>query len=99
MNETSTPSLIAAPFTLAICLPGTIGLATTEAPSVDNRLLSGGFQRTYEDAFTRNMPLQGGARTAYTALTLSLFGEAGPDVVIGAVDWLFTIEEFREPED
>ncbi len=99
MHTTPTSSLIAAPFALAICLPGAIGMATTEAPALDQRLLSGGSQRTYEDAFARNIPLQEVARTAYTALTLALFGEAGHDVVIGRDNWLFTIQEFRQPEN
>ncbi|MEM9435653.1 MAG: hypothetical protein AAGA15_01320 [Pseudomonadota bacterium] len=95
--HTTSSLLVAVPFAIGISLPGFIGLATTDAPWPDTSLLSGHYQRLYEDAFKGNMPLRDGARAAYTALTMAVFHEAGPDVVIGDQNWIFTAEEFREP--
>ena len=92
MYRSLSPYMTALPFLVAVSVPGAIGLALTEVPLQDRAVLSGGYQRAYEDAFTENMPLTDTARAAYTAMTLALFGEAGPEVVV-ADNWVFTTEE------
>lgn len=96
-NKRSFP--VAMMFLLGVSLPGAIGLSTTESPKLDSGVLSGSYQRIYESEFTQNMPLRNWAGATYRALTLALFNEAGPEIVIGDSDWLFTIEEFGNPAE
>lgn len=89
--------LISFPFLAAIGATGITGFASTALPSADTPILTGGFQRLYEDDFATNIPFDGFAQTAYTALTLVAFGQASADVVVAEQDWIFTAEEFYEP--
>ena len=90
-------SLLPTSFALAIAVPAALGLATTELPRADLSVMSGTYQRAYEDRFVDGFPLTEISREAYTALNLALFNQTDPEVVIGADDWLFTTEEFRAP--
>ncbi|WP_147125341.1 alginate O-acetyltransferase AlgX-related protein [Shimia ponticola] len=82
-------------FASALAIPALYGLSTTEGPAPDLSVLSGAYQRAYEDRFADTLPLNDVARGAMNALTLAAFGQTGPDVVIGDDQWLFTAEEFR----
>lgn len=93
--QTESHPFMAAAFLFGIGLPGAIALVTTETSHLDQNLIEGAFQRSYEDDFASNVPLHNQASAAYTAVTLALFRQAGPEVVIGKQDWLFTAEEFR----
>lgn len=94
-----TASMTAAAFCVGIGVPCVIGLASTPAPTPGAGALSGSFQRGYEENFADSFPMSQTARAAYTALTLAAFNEAGPEVLIGADEWLFTAEEFRDPDE
>lgn len=98
MYRSISPYMTALPFLVAVSVPGVIGLTTTDVALQDRTIISGSYQRAYEDAFTENMPLSDAARASYTAVTLALFGQAGPDVVV-AGDWIFTTEEMRAPDE
>lgn len=84
-------------FGAAIAVPAALGLTKTPLPSADLSVVKGEYQSVYENAFSEDFPLSDLSKDVFNALTLGLFGQAHPDVVVGTDNWLFTIEEFREP--
>lgn len=86
-------------FAVGIAVPGVLGLVTTELPSPELSVLSGAYQRAYEDGFTDGFPMTNRSQELFTAVNLAFFGQTSPDVVIGDAEWLFIGEEFQQPTD
>lgn len=95
MKKSVHSTVTSAAFACVIGIPGAIGLATTELPDTNISVLKGAYQRTYEDRFSEGFLFSTFSREALNALNISLFGQASPDVVVGANEWLFTGEEFE----
>jgi alginate O-acetyltransferase complex protein AlgJ len=98
MTSIASPLRTIIPALSVLATAGAIGFGTTRVPLHDAHLLAGSYQRAYEDGFAANMPFTDLAQAAYTSLTIAVFQEAGPEVVIAQGDWLFTAEEFRNPD-
>lgn len=98
MDTTTSRLLTVMPFFSVLSVAGVLAFSETRVPLGDMQILSGAYQRAYEDNFSTNIPLTTFAQGAYTAATLALFGQAGPDVLIADADWVFTAEEFGPPD-
>ncbi len=97
MNTTTSKLLTVLPFFSVLSVAGVLAFSDTRVPLGETPILTGSYQRAYEESFSANVPLTILAQNAYTTATIALFGEAGSEVVIAARDWVFTAEEFRAP--
>lgn len=98
MDIASYPRTVSIAFLLGIGLPGLTSFCATDWALAHREFLSGQYQRAVETDFTSNIPFMDAARGMYTAANLVVFGQAHPEVVVAGQDWLFTAEEFREPD-
>ncbi|MEM9046995.1 MAG: hypothetical protein AAGC81_20135 [Pseudomonadota bacterium] len=70
----------------------------TELGDVSTGWTNGAYQRGYESRFEGSVPGQTLAGSAWAAIRWGLFREASDGAIVGQNGWLFTTEEFREPE-
>lgn len=74
-------------------------LSRTDLGDVSSGWTNGSYQRGYENRFEASVPGQKLAGSAWAALRWGLFREASDGAVVGQNGWLFTAEEFQEPEN
>ncbi len=60
-------------------------------------ILQGRWSSEWQAAFEDALPVRAGAVALWTLLRYDIFGEARPEVLVGADGWLFSAEEFDPP--
>lgn len=95
-------SLSAAFLVLALALwvggTGIAALRQTNFRVAQKSLLDGSYQRIYETRFEENLPLRDLSIHLWNAVLLKLFGQPRPGALMSSDGWMFTAEEFLEPE-
>jgi len=91
--------LLAASSMLVVGAIGAATIASTPVEPSAAQAIDGSFQRAYESRFLEALPTRDWTTGLWNAVRYAALGEVNDGAVPGRDGWLFTAEEFAEPQE